>query len=74
MPTVETRRPLAAGGRRPDRAATAQREAEDELFAGLDAAQRRRLAELLLAVRDGIADERSCPPDDEEGAGGDAAV
>jgi DNA-binding MarR family transcriptional regulator len=64
----------AAGGRQLEQAATAQRAAEDELFAGLSAEQRRQLAELLLAVRDGIADERACPPDDEEGAGGDAAV
>jgi DNA-binding MarR family transcriptional regulator len=55
-------------------AAQAQRDAEDELFVGLDVEQRRRLAELLLAVRDGIADEAPCPPDDEGGAGGDAAV
>jgi DNA-binding MarR family transcriptional regulator len=45
-----------------DRAATAQRDAEDELFAALDAEQRRRLSELLTAVRDSIAEERPCPP------------
>ena len=64
----------AAGERQLDRAATAQREAEDALFATLDAEQRRQLAELLLAVRGGIADERPCPSDDEEGVGGDTAV
>ena len=45
-----------------DRAATAQRDAEDELFAALDAEQRRQLSELLAALRDGIADESPCPP------------
>jgi DNA-binding MarR family transcriptional regulator len=60
----------AAGKRQLDRAATAQREAEDELFSALDVEQRRQLAELLQAVRDGIDDERPCPPGDEGGAGG----
>ncbi len=55
-------------------AAQAQRDAEHELFAALGAAQRRRLAELLLAVRDGIADERACSPAGEEGAGESTAV
>jgi DNA-binding MarR family transcriptional regulator len=64
----------AAGERRLDRAARAQREAEDELFAGLDATQRRQLAELLLAVRDGIAVVRPCAPNDETGGSGDADV
>jgi hypothetical protein len=29
---------------------------------------------LLMFVRDGIADERACSPDGEEGAGGETAV
>jgi hypothetical protein len=36
-------------------AARAQREAEDELFGDLSDEQRRQLAVLLLAVRDGLA-------------------
>ena len=63
-----------AGERQLDRAASAQRDAEDELFAALDAGQRRLLAELLSVVRDGIAEEGPCPPDDVEGAGGETAV
>ena len=59
----------ASGKSQLDRAASAQREAEDELFAGLDPAQRRQLAELLAVVRDGIADGRACSADGEEGAG-----
>jgi len=49
----------AAGERRLVRAARAQREAEDELFGGLDDEQRRQLAVLLLAMRDGLASESS---------------
>lgn len=64
----------AAGARRLDMAATAQRDAEDELFAALDAEQRRQLSKLLTVVRDGIADERACPTDREEGAGGETTV
>jgi DNA-binding MarR family transcriptional regulator len=64
----------ASGESRLDRAANAQRDAEDELFAALDAEQRRRLSELLTVVRDGIADEHACSPDGEEGAGGETAV
>ncbi len=64
----------AAGASQLERAATAQRAAEDELFAGLDVDQRRQLAELLLAMHDGVAQERPCPPEDGPGAGGDAAV
>lgn len=41
-----------AGARHLERAAAAQRAAEDALFAGLDAAQRAQLAELLIALRD----------------------
>jgi DNA-binding MarR family transcriptional regulator len=61
------------GERELDRAASAQREAEDELFAALDAEQRRLLAELLLAVRESSAGERPCQPDGPGGAGGEAA-
>jgi DNA-binding MarR family transcriptional regulator len=53
----------ASGERQLERAATAQRDAEDELFAALDAEQRRKLSELLTVVRDGITDERACSPD-----------
>lgn len=63
-----------AGGSQLERAASAQRDAEDELFAALDAEQRRQLSELLTAVREGIADEHPCPPDGEEGAGGETAI
>jgi DNA-binding MarR family transcriptional regulator len=51
----------ASGERQLERAATAQRDAEDELFAALDAEQRRKLSELLTVVRDTIADGRPCP-------------
>ena len=64
----------ASGERQLDRAAAAQREAEDELFASLDAERRRQLSELLLAVRDGIAAGRPCPPDDGMGADDDAGL
>ncbi len=63
----------AAGEAKLVAAAQAQRDAEDELFAALDAEQRRRLSELLTVVRDGIADERACSPDGGEGAGGKTA-
>ena len=42
----------AAGKRHLDRAAEAQREAEDAIFAGLSAEQRDRLRGLLIALRD----------------------
>jgi DNA-binding MarR family transcriptional regulator len=45
-----------AGGRHLADAARAQRDAEDELFAGLDADQREELRSLLIAIRDGLAD------------------
>jgi DNA-binding MarR family transcriptional regulator len=47
----------ARGERRLDAAARAQREAENELFAGLDHAQREQLRSLLLALKDGLAVE-----------------
>jgi DNA-binding MarR family transcriptional regulator len=50
----------AAGERRLVRAARAQREAEDELFSGLNDKQRRQLAVLLLAVSDGLAVQSEC--------------
>src|SRR3954465_13473973 len=42
----------AAGRRKLDRAARAQREAEDAIFAGLTADQRNQLRDLLIALRD----------------------
>jgi DNA-binding MarR family transcriptional regulator len=42
----------AAGRRQLERAAEAQREAEDAIFAGLSADQRDQLRELLVALRD----------------------
>lgn len=44
-----------AGERQLDGAAQAQREAEDELFAGLTEAQRDQLRDLLLTLRDWLA-------------------
>jgi DNA-binding MarR family transcriptional regulator len=46
-----------AGERSLDRAAAAQRAAEEELFGGLDADQREQLRVLLLALRDSLAPE-----------------
>jgi DNA-binding MarR family transcriptional regulator len=46
-----------AGARQLDRAAQAQRDAEDELFAGLTAAQREQLRGLLVILREYIAPE-----------------
>jgi DNA-binding MarR family transcriptional regulator len=53
----------AAGKRHLERAAEAQREAEDAIFAGLDAEQRAQLRDLLMALRDSRSapDEESCP-------------
>jgi DNA-binding MarR family transcriptional regulator len=53
-----------AGSRRLDSAAQAQREAEDQLFAGLSEKQRGLLRDLLLALRDSVADEQTvgAPP------------
>ncbi len=50
-----------AGERRLAAAARAQREVEDELFAGLTGEQREQLRALLVAVRDTIGDP-GCPP------------
>jgi DNA-binding MarR family transcriptional regulator len=50
-----------AGERQLDTAATAQRQAEDELFVGLTDAQRVQLRELLLILRDHIALQRHAP-------------
>lgn len=44
-----------AGERQLDSAAQAQRNAEDELFAGLTAAEREQLRDLLLTLRDRLA-------------------
>jgi DNA-binding MarR family transcriptional regulator len=52
-----------AGRRRLKRAAKAQREAEDAIFAGLSADQRDQLRELLIALRDSreaASDAESC--------------
>ena len=50
-----------AGERQLDNSAQAQREAEDELFAGLTDAQREQLRDLLLTLRDQLAPEaRQC--------------
>jgi DNA-binding MarR family transcriptional regulator len=46
----------AAGKRQLDRAAEAQREAEDAIFAGLSADQRAQLRDLLVALRDSRSD------------------
>jgi DNA-binding MarR family transcriptional regulator len=53
----------ASGQGQLDRAANAQRDAEDDLFAALDGGQLRQLSELLTVVRDAIANERARPPD-----------
>ncbi len=54
----------ARGERRLDAAARAQCEAENELFAGLDGAQREQLRSLLLTLKDGLsvecAEEQGC--------------
>jgi DNA-binding MarR family transcriptional regulator len=49
----------ARGERRLAAAARAQREAEEELFAGLDEAQREQLRVLLLALKGGVSN--GCP-------------
>jgi DNA-binding MarR family transcriptional regulator len=58
----------ARGERRLAGAAQAQREAEDELFAGLDVEQREQLRVLLIALKDGLSGSGECPgagtPDD----------
>lgn len=45
----------SSGGRHLDNAARAQREVEDDLFAGLDDAQREQLRSLLITIRDTLA-------------------
>jgi DNA-binding MarR family transcriptional regulator len=47
----------AAGNRQLEKAARAQRDAEDELFAGLSTGQRSRLSAALVALRDSLAAE-----------------
>jgi DNA-binding MarR family transcriptional regulator len=48
-----------AGKKQLDRAAQAQRDVEDELFASLTSSQRTQLRELLLNVRDRVAPDTS---------------
>jgi DNA-binding MarR family transcriptional regulator len=50
-----------AGEQHLSRAAEAQREAEAELFVGLDDEQREQLRRLLVAVQQGLGHEPSCP-------------
>lgn len=50
----------AKGRRRLANAERAQREAEQQLFAGLDRAQREQLSVLLIALRDSLGG--ACPP------------
>jgi DNA-binding MarR family transcriptional regulator len=59
----------AAGARKLDRAAQAQREAEDALFAGLDDDQRDQLRALLIALHDSHAagQEPQCAPPEPAG-------
>ena len=49
-----------AGEQHLGRAAEAQREAENALFAALDEAQREQLRRLLLVVQEGLGQESSC--------------
>lgn len=62
--TTDRRRHLvtltAKGRRRLAAAAQAQRDAEDELFAGLDDNQREQLRVLLMALKETLS--RECPP------------
>jgi DNA-binding MarR family transcriptional regulator len=53
----------AKGERRLGAAAQAQREAEDQLFAGLDDAQREQLRILLIALNDSLSGECAPPAD-----------
>lgn len=57
-----------AGERQLDRAAQAQRDAEDELFAGLTGTQRNQLRALLLVLREQLTPEQhsSCASPDTE--------
>ena len=50
-----------AGEQHLNHAADAQRATEDELFVGLDDAQREQLRGLLIAVQQGLGHEPSCP-------------
>ena len=52
-----------AGKRRLDRAAEAQREAEDHIFAGLSTEQRDQLRDLLIALRDSRDNFKFVEPD-----------
>ena len=66
----------AAGKRQLDRAAQAQRDAEDELFAGLSDAQREQLRGLLLVLRDQLTPEHNtacASPGNTESTSGSAA-
>jgi DNA-binding MarR family transcriptional regulator len=47
----------ARGERRLDAAARAQREAEDELFSGMDQLQREQLRDLLVALKDSLSED-----------------
>lgn len=58
-----------AGERQLERAANAQREAEDQLFAGLTATQRAQLRGLLLVLRDTLEHEGACVSSEAEGCG-----
>ena len=59
-----------AGEQQLDRAARAQRDADDDLFASLTATQRRQLRALLLVLREQLTPERSiaCTSADTPGA------
>lgn len=50
-----------AGEQHLNRAAEAQREAENALFVGLDDEQREQLRRLLIAMQNGLGNEPSCP-------------
>jgi DNA-binding MarR family transcriptional regulator len=56
----------ARGQRRFAAAARAQREAEDELFAGLDQPQREQLRALLLALQESLATDCAAAARDED--------
>ncbi len=58
-----------AGERQLERAAKAQRDAEDELFAGLTDAQRAQLRGLLLLLRNQLGHSGACASPDAEGSG-----
>jgi MarR family len=58
-----------AGERQLERAAQAQRDAEDELFAGLTEVQRAQLRRLVLVIRDQLEHNSACTPPDPAEAG-----